>query len=68
MNRPEVLNALHNEANYKVQDVWDEFAARDDLWAAILTGVGDRAFCAVNDLKAWREGDCHITPGNPHGY
>jgi hypothetical protein len=30
---------------------WDEFAADPDLWVAIVTGAGDRAFSAGNDLK-----------------
>ena len=30
---------------------FDAFQADDDQWVAILTGAGDRAFCAGNDLK-----------------
>jgi len=51
LNRPEVMNALHSEAHHELERVWDEFAARDDLWVGIVTGVGTRAFCAGNDLK-----------------
>jgi enoyl-CoA hydratase/carnithine racemase len=31
--------------------VWDDFAADPDCWVAILTGAGERAFSAGNDLK-----------------
>jgi enoyl-CoA hydratase/carnithine racemase len=31
--------------------VWEDFAADPELWVAILTGAGDRAFSAGNDLK-----------------
>src|SRR5207302_8282921 len=31
--------------------VWDDFAADPDLWVGIITGAGDRAFSAGNDLK-----------------
>jgi len=51
LNRPEVMNALHSEASHELETVWDEFAARDDLWVGIVTGAGDRAFSAGNDLK-----------------
>ena len=52
LNRPEVLNALHTAAHEELESVWDEFARREDLWVAIVTGAGERAFCAGNDLRA----------------
>ena len=51
IDRPEVYNALHPMANQELSDVFDEFAANPDLWVAIITGAGDKAFCAGNDLK-----------------
>jgi enoyl-CoA hydratase/carnithine racemase len=51
INRPEVLNALHPPASAELSAIWDDFAADPDLWVAILTGAGDRAFSAGNDLK-----------------
>ena len=51
INRPEVMNALHPPANGELAGVFDEFAADPDLWIAIITGAGDRAFSAGNDLK-----------------
>jgi enoyl-CoA hydratase/carnithine racemase len=51
INRPEVMNALHPPANEELARVWDDFAADPDAWVAILTGAGERAFCAGNDLK-----------------
>ncbi len=51
INRPEVMNALHPMANAELSDLVDEFAADPDLWVAIITGAGDRAFSAGNDLK-----------------
>ena len=56
LNRPEVLNALHSEAHIELEGVWDEFAARDDLWVGIVTGAGARAFSAGNDLKVQAAG------------
>ena len=51
ITRPEVFNALHAPANLELNGVWDDFAADDELWVAVLTGQGDRAFSAGNDLK-----------------
>jgi enoyl-CoA hydratase/carnithine racemase len=51
IDRPEVMNAIHPPACRELSDVFDAFDADDDLWVAILTGAGDRAFSAGNDLK-----------------
>ena len=51
INRPEVLNALHYPANEELYDVWTDFMEDPDVWTAILTGAGDRAFCAGADIK-----------------
>jgi enoyl-CoA hydratase/carnithine racemase len=52
INRPEVLNACDFETYGRLADIWREF--RDDaaLRVAIMTGVGDRAFCAGSDIKS----------------
>ena len=64
INRPEVMNALHPAANEELSRVWDDFAADPDAWVAILTGAGDRAFSAGNDLK-WTA--LHGVPRMPKG-
>ena len=51
LNRPEVLNSLHAPACHELSAVWDMYVADDDLWIAIVTGTGDRAFCAGHDLR-----------------
>ena len=51
INRPEVMNSLHPAANFELEQVFDDFAADSEQWVAILTGAGDRAFSAGNDLK-----------------
>ncbi len=56
INRPEVMNALHSEAHHELDQVWNEFGERADLWVAVLTGEGPKAFCAGNDLKAQAAG------------
>jgi enoyl-CoA hydratase/carnithine racemase len=51
LNRPEVMNALHPPCHTEMDQVWDDFMADKDMWVAILTGAGERAFSAGNDLK-----------------
>ena len=51
MNRPEVMNSLHYEADLELHHVWNEFASDDEQWVAIVTGAGERAFSTGNDLK-----------------
>ncbi len=62
INRPDVMNALHPPAARELSKIWDDFAADPELWVAILTGAGDRAFSAGNDLKYVPEPD---DPGLP---
>ncbi len=57
LNRPERYNALHFPAHFELAEVWDEFAADPELWVAIITGAGDKAFCAGNDLRFQAEGN-----------
>jgi enoyl-CoA hydratase/carnithine racemase len=66
LNRPEVLNALHADANDELAAVWDDFAARDGLWVGIITGAGERGFCAGNDLKVQAGGKRR--PNGPRGF
>ena len=51
LNRPEVMNALHSPAHFELDDAFNAFAADPDQWVGIVTGAGDRAFSAGNDLK-----------------
>jgi enoyl-CoA hydratase/carnithine racemase len=47
--RPEVDNALHAAANAELAHIFDAFVADPDLNVAIVTGTGQRAFCAGLD-------------------
>jgi enoyl-CoA hydratase/carnithine racemase len=51
VNRPEVMNSLHPAANRELAAIFDEFEQDPDAWVAIITGAGERAFSAGNDLK-----------------
>ena len=51
LNRPEVMNAIHAPASAELAGVFDDFAADPEQWVGIVTGAGERAFSAGNDLK-----------------
>lgn len=62
INRPEVYNALHSPAHFEFDNVFNEFASDPDQWVAIITGSGDRAFSAGNDLKYQAAGGSRKRP------
>ena len=51
LNRPHVLNAMSTSMGMRLGEVLDEIAEEPAIRVAILTGAGDRAFCAGGDLK-----------------
>ena len=51
INRPDVYNALHPPAHFEFDTVFNDFANDPAQWVAIITGAGDKAFSAGNDLK-----------------
>jgi enoyl-CoA hydratase/carnithine racemase len=51
INRPEAHNALNSAAHLELEAVFDAFAADESQWLAIITGAGEKAFCAGHDLK-----------------
>jgi enoyl-CoA hydratase/carnithine racemase len=65
INRPERLNALHPPGNAELGEVFDDFAADDDMWVAIITGEG-RGFSAGNDLRHQAEGGERVP--TPRGF
>lgn len=54
LNRPEVRNALSLEVNLELRELASELDEREDIRAAVITGAGDKAFCAGADLKERR--------------
>ncbi len=50
LDRPEVRNAMNPELIVRLAEAWLDYAEDEDLRVAIVTGAGDRAFCAGADL------------------
>lgn len=51
LDRPEAMNALNPQLRWELSQRLDRVEADDDIWMAVLTGSGDKAFCAGADLK-----------------
>ena len=57
INRPEAMNALNREVQQGLTDAWQEIEADPDIFVAVLTGTGGRAFSAGADLKTVETGE-----------
>ena len=67
LNRPEVMNALHSPAHFELDAVFNDFEADPEQWVAIVTGAGERAFSAGNDLKWQAAGGTRERPKSGFG-
>jgi acetyl-CoA C-acetyltransferase len=67
INRPDARNSLHPPAHEELDGVFDAFFADPDLWVAIITGEGTKAFCAGNDLLYGVTGKPVYVPLNGFG-
>jgi enoyl-CoA hydratase len=64
LNRPEARNALGKDIREGLFAAWDRFEHDPALRVAILTGSGDKAFCAGGDLKEMTELRLSVPPRN----
>jgi enoyl-CoA hydratase len=52
LNRPDVLNAINTQMGHDLYHLWTQLTAEPgEARCVVLTGAGDRAFCAGGDLK-----------------
>ena len=51
INRPNSMNALNSRCHVELRHIFEDYRDDPELWVAILTGAGERAFCAGADLK-----------------
>ncbi len=52
INRPERMNAIGPQTHTELVEAWDRFRGDVEAKVGVLTGAGDKAFCAGGDLKA----------------
>jgi len=51
IDRPDVLNAIDAASERELQKIWSEIETNRDVRVLVLTGAGERSFCAGADLK-----------------
>src|SRR5690606_41433022 len=51
LNRPQVMNSINRAMHFELQRAFDAFAADAQQWICVVTGAGERAFCAGADVK-----------------
>ncbi|MBN8953003.1 MULTISPECIES: enoyl-CoA hydratase-related protein [unclassified Rhizobium] len=51
LDRPDRMNAVDAETEARLEAIWTEIERRDDISCVVLTGSGEKAFCAGADLK-----------------
>ena len=52
LDRPEAHNALDPPMLFGLAEAWDNAEGDDDVLVVVITGAGDKAFCAGADLAA----------------
>ena len=69
INRPERLNAIDSAAEAELNAIWSELEQRTDVSCAVLTGAGEKAFCAGADLKdPGKQGLEYWAEARPNGF
>ena len=51
IDRPDVLNAVDLPTEAELIRIWEDIEKRNDIRVVVLTGTGERSFCAGADLK-----------------
>lgn len=66
LNRPEARNAMNADVRKGLIESFADASLNPEVWIVVVTGAGDKAFCAGGDLKRnnqnAREGRQHIAP------
>ena len=65
INRPEARNAVNGAVSIGVGDALQQAQDDPEIWAVVITGAGDKSFCAGADLKAISKGENIFHPEHP---
>jgi enoyl-CoA hydratase/carnithine racemase len=68
INRPEARNSINAAVSHALAETADALVEDPDCWVVVLTGSGDKAFCAGMDLKAFAGGEGPEILGAPGGF
>jgi enoyl-CoA hydratase/carnithine racemase len=64
INRPEARNALNKAVREGIGEAFVRIHADSEASVAVLTGAGDKAFCAGGDLKEMADTAMRIPPSD----
>ena len=65
INRPEARNAVNQAVSVGIGDALAQAQDDPEIWAVVITGAGDKSFCAGADLKAISRGENIFHPDHP---
>lgn len=65
INRPDARNAVNESVSAVVGDALEAAQQDPTVWAVVVTGAGDKSFCAGADLKALSRGESVVHPHHP---
>lgn len=65
LNRPQARNAVDTATAVALGRAIADADADPDVWCIVVTGAGDRSFCAGADLKALGRGELPLDPDHP---
>ena len=70
INRPERMNAINPDAERSLNEIWSDLERRADVRCIVLTGAGERAFCAGADMKdsGSSDGLSYWAESRPNGF
>jgi enoyl-CoA hydratase len=63
INRPEAMNCVGPPTAAELVEAWEAFRDDDELYVAVITGAGEKSFCAGFDLKTISRA---ALPQSPH--
>lgn len=68
LNREAARNAIDGPTTKALDAIFDELSEDPEVWAVVLTGTGERAFCAGMDLKAFATGQAADIMSSKNGF
>jgi len=66
LDRPEALNTFDRQMHLELHDAWVAFRDDPEIFVAVVTGAGDRAFSAGADVRGWGQPQDESRQ-HPHG-
>jgi crotonobetainyl-CoA hydratase len=56
LDRPKALNSINSEMDLALFEAWTEINNNPDIWVAVLSAAGEKAFCAGADVSGGGDG------------